>query len=497
MTTQGHSQLLHHIGGEWTAGHGGGSAPNVSPADTRQQLGTFVQGDQTDVDAAVAAAKAALPGWRAVPAPKRGAIMGRAAVLMAERTEELARALSLEEGKLLSESRGEVQKSINVLEFMAGEGRRLNGETVPSEMPSTFAYTARAPLGVVGVITPWNFPVCIPVWKIAPALLCGNTVVFKPASLTPWTADLVTRIFLDAGVHPGALNLVYGSGSKVGQRLVTHPDVVALSFTGSTEVGTRLYADAAPLLKKVQCEMGGKNPVIVLEDADLELAAAGTVMGAFGSTGQRCTATSRAIVMEGVADRFVELVLKQARDIAPGDPLTASSQMGPAVDEGQFKTDLSYVEIGKKEGAKLLCGGERCSDDARKHGFFMTPAVFDHVKPGSRLAQEEVFGPVLSVIRVKDFDEAVEVANSVRYGLTSSIYTQNIARCMQYAERIETGMLHVNSPTVGGEAHLPFGGTKATGVGAREMGKTAIEFYSEWRTVYIDYTGQKRTGNLY
>ncbi len=497
MTVTNHKHLQMFIGGAWTNGRGTKTANNINPANTTQVLGTVAQGTLDDVEDAVTAAKKAYPGWKATPAPKRGQVLFRARELMLERQEMLARALSMEEGKLLGESRGELQRALNVLEFTAGEGRRLNGETAPSELPNTFIYTARAPLGVVGIVTPWNFPVAIPIWKLAPALLCGNAVIFKPASLTPWTANIITEIFKDAGLPPGVLNLVYGSGSTVGQRIVTHPDIVALSFTGSNEVGTRLYADAAPLLKKVQCEMGGKNPVIVLEDADIELAALGTVQGAFGSTGQRCTATSRAVVVESVADRFVERVVHHTKTIKVGDPLTEGVGMGPAVDEGQFKTDLEYVEIGKKEGATLLCGGERPTDAALKNGFFMTPAVFDHVKPHSRLGQEEVFGPVLSIVRVKDFEEAVEVANSVRFGLTSSIYTNNIARSLQYADRVETGMLHVNSPTVGGEAHVPFGGAKATGIGQREMGKTAIDFYSEWRTVYVDYTGQKRQGNLY
>jgi acyl-CoA reductase-like NAD-dependent aldehyde dehydrogenase len=494
---QGHGHLQHFIGGQWTPGRGTRVTQNINPANHTQVLGTVAVGTVEDVEDAVAAAKKAHKAWRATPAPKRGLVLLKARQLMEERANDIARALAMEEGKLFTEAKGELQRAINVLEFMAGEGRRFNGETVPSELPNTFVYTARAPVGVVGIVTPWNFPVAIPVWKLAPALLCGNGVVFKPASLTPWTATLICKVFEDAGLPPGVLNMVYGGGSTVGQRMVTHPDIVALSFTGSNEVGTRLYADAAPLLKKVQCEMGGKNPVIVLEDADIELAALGTVQGAFGSTGQRCTATSRVVVVESVADKLVERMLHHTRAIRVGDPLKDGVGMGPAVDEGQLKTDFEYVELGQKEGAKLLCGGDRPSDPELKNGYFITPAIFDHVKPNSRLAQEEVFGPVLSVQRVKDWEEAVEVANNVRFGLTSSIYTNNIARCLQYADQIETGMLHVNSPTVGGEAHLPFGGAKATGVGQREMGKTAIDFYSEWRTVYVDYTGQKRAGNLY
>jgi aldehyde dehydrogenase (NAD+) len=497
VSTKTHKNLLHFIGGEWTGGQATRSSPNVNPANIDHELGTFVLGTAADVDAAVLAAKSALPAWRAMPAPKRGSILFTAVRIMEQRAEELSCALSLEEGKLVSEARGEVQKAINVLEFVAGEGRRLCGDAAPSELANTFAYTFRAPLGVVGIVTPWNFPVCIPVWKIAPALLCGNAVVFKPASLTPWTAALLVEMFHEAGVPRGVLNLVYGGGGTVGQRIVMHPDIPALSFTGSTEVGTRLYADAAPLLKKVQCEMGGKNAVIVLNDAQLELAAQGIVQGAFGSTGQRCTATSRVVVEEGVADRLVERVLHYTKLINVGDPFDPHANMGPAVDNHQLDTNLKYIDIAKTEGARLLCGGDRPSTPQLRQGHFVLPTVFDHVTPSMRLAQEEVFGPVLAVLRVKDFNEAISVANGVRYGLTSSIYTENIARLFQYADRIETGMLHVNNPTVGGEAHLPFGGTKATGVGQREMGKTAIDFYSEWRTVYVDYTGQKRQGNLY
>ena len=317
-------------------------------------------------------------------------------------------------------------------------------------------------------------------------MICGNTVVLKPASITPWTAKIIAEIFVSAGIPKGVLNVVFGPGSSVGQTLVTHPDVKAISFTGSNDVGRKLYADGAQRLKKVQCEMGGKNPVIVLEDADLELAATATVQGAFGSTGQRCTATSRAIVVSSVAAEFTRLVVEKARALKVGE------HMGPCVDEGQFRTVMSYLEIGKRE-AKLAVGGEQVGDK----GFFVAPTIFTGVKPEMRIAQEEVFGPVLAVIEVKDFEEAMKVANGVKFGLTSSIFTRDVTRVFQYLEHIETGITHVNSPTVGGEAQLPFGGMKATGVGAREMGRTAIDFYSEWKTVYVDYTGAKRTTNIY
>ncbi len=497
MATPSHDLLLNYIDGEWAPSASGRTTSNVNPADTREVLGPCTKSTKEDTLRAIAAAKKAQHSWRRTPAPVRGRVIQEATRLMIERKEALSRALCLEEGKTLAESRGEVQKSINVLEFMTGESRRLNGQTIPSEMPKTFAYTVRSPLGVVGCITPWNFPVCIPVWKIAPALLTGNAVIFKPATITPWTAQLVTEIFADAGLPKGVLNLVFGSGGEVGNTIVESPDVAALSFTGSNEIGTKLYEMGARSLKKVQCEMGGKNPLIVLDDADLELAAIATAQGAFGSTGQRCTATSRAIVQEGVADRFVEMVVEHAKKLRLGAGIADGTDMGPSVDEGQMRTVLGYHDVAKSEGATLCCGGGRAEDGALAHGYFTTPTVYDHVNYRSRLAQEEIFGPVLSVIRVKDWAEAIEAANSVEYGLTSSLFTRDVAKAMEYVDEIETGMLHVNSPTVGGEAQLPFGGMKATGVGQREMGPTAIDFFTEWKTVYIDYTGAKRDSKIY
>ena len=486
-----HELIANFIHGEWVKPKSGKTVKNINPA-TEESLGEVVVSGREETEAAIAAAKAALPAWRATPAPRRGEILQRAAVEMTRRKDELARALTLEEGKTLSESAGEVQKAINNLEFQAGEGRRLNGETVPSELPSTFCWTQREPLGVVGLVTPWNFPVAIPAWKTAPALVCGNTVVLKPASITPWTAKILAEILHAAGVPKGVFNVVFGPGSSVGDTIVSHPDVRAISFTGSNDVGCKLYAQAAALRKKVLCEMGGKNPLIVLEDADLELAATATVQGAFGSTGQRCTATSRAIVAKPVVEAFTRLVVEKARSLRVGDGAQAGTHVGPCVDDHQFKSVMSYLEIGKRE-AKLALGGERVGE----RGFFVAPTVFTGVKRDMRIAQEEVFGPVLAVLEASTFDEAIEIANDVRYGLTSSIFTRDVGRVFSYLERIESGMTHVNSPTVGGEAQLPFGGTKDTGIGGREMGRTAVEFFSEWKTVYVDYTGTKRTTNVY
>lgn len=493
-----HDLLLNHVNGEWQPAKSGKTLDNVNPADHRQVLGQVVASDADDMNAGIAAAKAAFDEWRRVPAPKRGQIVAKATELMAARKEELARALTAEEGKNLNEARGEVQKSINVMEFMVDESRRMNGTTVPSEMPKTFAYTVRAPLGVVGLITPWNFPVCIPAWKIAPALVAGNTIVFKPSEITPWTANIVSEIFLQAGLPKGVLNVVHGRGEDIGPTMVNHPDVAAISFTGSNAVGTRVYGEAALKLKKVQCEMGGKNPLIVLDDADLDLAAAATASGAFGSTGQRCTATSRAIVVDSVADAFVEKLLEHAKKVVPGNGLENHGAMGPSISEEQMNKVLAYHRVAEEEGAKRLIGtGERLTEGDLAHGWFTGPTIYDHVKGDSRLATEEIFGPVLSVVRVKDWQEAIAVANAVPYGLSSSLYTNNVARALEYVDEVETGMLHLNSPTVGGEAQLPFGGVKATGVGQREMGQTAIDFFTEWKTVYLDYTGAKREGNLY
>jgi acyl-CoA reductase-like NAD-dependent aldehyde dehydrogenase len=491
----GHELIRNFINGEWIDARSGRTAPNINPANS-ESLGEVVVSGREETEAAVAAAKAAFPSWKKVPAPKRGEIVARAADLFIARKEELALALTLEEGKTLNESRGEVQRSINVLQFISGEGRRLTGETVPSELPATFCYTRREPLGVVGVITPWNFPLAIPTWKIAPALVCGNTVVFKPASITPWTARLIVEIFTAAGVPRGVLNCVFGPGSSVGDVIVNHPDVAALTFTGSNEIGTRLYTDGAKTLKKVQCEMGGKNPIIILEDADLELAAVATVQGAFGSTGQRCTATSRAIVVEKVADRFTQLVAEKTRALIVGDGTRPDVQVGPAVDKKQYETDLHYIDVGRSEATLVTGGGPLTGGDLAR-GLFVAPTIFSHVTRNMRIAQEEVFGPVLSIITVEDFDEALSVANDVKYGLSSSLFTYDMSRVFQYLDRIDTGITHVNSGTVGGEAHLPFGGMKATGLGGREMGSTAIEFFSEWKTVYIDYTGAARTTNIY
>jgi aldehyde dehydrogenase (NAD+) len=485
------------INGEWVESVSSRTIENINPADTTDVLGTIRQATRDEARSAVEAASEAFNEWRRTPAPTRGRIVGRAARLMEEHKEELAQLLTREEGKTISESRGELQRSINVAEFCAGESRRLNGETIQSELPSNFAYTIKQPLGVVACVTPWNFPVAIPVWKIAPALVAGNAVVFKPASLTPATAVRIVEIFEEAGIPKGVLNLILGSGSDAGDEIINHPAVKAVSFTGSNEVGIRLYEQVSRRGAKVQCEMGGKNPVIVLEDADLELAVESTAQGAFGSSGQRCTATSRAVVVQDIADRFVEALVKRADSMIIGKGSDPATEMGPSVDEGQFKTVLQYIDIGREDGAELKCGGVRAEGDGLDKGYFVRPAVFDRVTHDMRIAREEIFGPVLSVLRVKDFDEAMQVANDSEYGLSSSIFTNDATRIFRFVDEIETGMTHINSPTTGGEAHIPFGGIKGTGIGDREQGSTALDFYTDLKVVYVDYTGRKREGNLY
>ncbi|MGB9402294.1 MAG: aldehyde dehydrogenase family protein [Candidatus Acidiferrales bacterium] len=484
------------VNGKWVESKSAKVVERPNPANTEDIVARIPLSTRSEMQEAIAAAKAAYPAWRDTPAPNRGKILFKATQIMQEQKADLARLLTREEGKSLKDALGEVQRAINIIEFMAGEARRLNGETLASELPKNFAYTIRQPLGIVGVITPWNFPVAIPVWKIAPALVCGNTVVFKPATITPLTAMRITEIFAQAGLPAGVLNLVMGSGRDAGDELVQSPHVHGLSFTGSNEVGSQLYACGAQRLKKIQCEMGGKNPVVVLADADLELAMESTLAGAFASTGQRCTATSRVVIEEKIADQFLAALVERARNYAVGDGLEPGIDMGPCVDENQMNTVLKYIDIGKKE-AKLLCGGERLSGPKYDKGWFVSPTIFDHVRPESPLSQEEIFGPVLSVVRVKNFDEALEVANSVRFGLSSSIYSTDSNKIFEFVEKIETGMTHVNSPTVGGEAHVPFGGAKDSSVGPREVGHAAIDFYTETKIVYIDYTGRERESSIY
>ncbi len=485
------------IGGQWVAPATGEYAPNRSPANVDDVVGHYPLSSKKDVEAAVGAAKDAFPGWSGTPGPARGRVLAKAVDLCRARIEDLARMLCREEGKTLAESRGEIQKGIALLEFYAGEGFRTHGKTLPSETRSQLTYTLRQPLGVVALITPWNFPFAIPVWKSAPALVTGNAVVLKPASGTPGTATLFAQILHDAGLPKGVFNLVTGPGGAVGNALVDHPEVKAVSFTGSNAIGLALNERAARRGIRVTAEMGGKNPVVVLDDADLALATTGILQGAYGSTGQRCTATSRVVVQRGMAPALIAALVAGANRLKVGNGLEDGVEMGPAVDEGQLKTDLDYIRIAQDEGCKLAAGGARLTGGAFDKGFFVQPTVFTGVKPGMRLHQEEVFGPVIAVVEVGDFEEALAAANHVEFGLSASIYTRDVNAAMKFVDRAEVGMVHVNNPTVGGEAQLPFGGWKSTGVGEREMAEEGAEFFTQLKTVFFDYTGQARVSKSY
>src|SRR3989454_2133056 len=485
------------VGGAWVAPSTDKYDPCVNPADTREVLGHFPRSGPADAKAAVDAATKAFEGWAATPGPERGRVLGRAHAILKSKVDLLAEALCREEGKIFTEAKGEVLRALNILEFYAGEGFRQHGKTLPSEIPNTLCLTLRQPVGPVALITPWNFPFAIPVWKTAPALVAGCTAVLKPASLTPICAHLLPEAFLKAGLPPGVLNLVTGPGSAVGNALVEDPRIRAVSFTGSNEVGIALYQRAARRGVKVTLEMGGKNPVVVLDDADVDLAAEGIAQGAFGSTGQRCTATSRVVATSGVIGKLTEALVAQARAIKGGDRRKPGVQMGPAVDASQLRTDLTAIETARKEGARLLCGGEQLRSSEHEHGFFVAPTIFDRVEPGTQLAREEVFGPVLAVQAARDAGQAVELANDVQYGLTASIYTSDFGTAMRFVEKAEVGMVHVNQPTVGGEAQLPFGGIKATGVGEKEMAQEGANFFTHLKTVFLDYTGTKRTTSIY
>ena len=482
-----------YIGGQWTSSESGRTYPITSPASNDTVLGEFQTSTPDDARRAVAAAQEALEGWANTPAPVRAQTLYRALDIMGRRSEELARTITLEEGKPLADARGEVRRAMNIIEYAAGEGRRMFGYTTPSELPNTVAYTVRRPLGVVAIITPWNFPIAIPAWKMAPALICGNTLVFKPASLTPFSAVKLVEIFEEAGLPSGVLNLITGPGGSVGNALVESPEVRGISFTGSTEIGTGIYAAGAQRLKKVQCEMGGKNAVILLADADLDKALGGIVQGAFGSTGQRCTATSRVIVEEGVYDTFMAQLLERTGQLKIGDGLDEDTDISPLSSQSQLDTVMNYIGIGAEEGAHLAYGGHALSGGEFDRGYYVEPTIFTDVTPDMRIAQEEIFGPVLTVFKAKDLDDAVQISNNVQFGLSSSVYTRDLPLAYRYINTVEAGMVHVNAPTLGGEVHLPFGGLKASGIGQREQGVEAVDFFSEVITVYIDYADTPRT----
>lgn len=477
-----------YINGKWFHPKSKTIIQNINPADPKNIISEFPGATSVDVKNALDAAQKAFPMWKNTPLPERGRVLWRAAEIARRRKDEIARMMTLEEGKTIKESRGEVLKGIALLEYYSGEGFRMGGKTSPAEAPGVFAYTIRRPLGVVALITPFNFPWANPCWKCAPAIVTGNTVVLKPSELTPGTASLLVEIFEEAGLPPGVLNMLVGLGKDVGDALVQGEPVKAISFTGSNAVGTSIYVKAAALGKKVTCEMGGKNAAVVMADADLEQAAVSIIGAAFGSTGQRCTATSRVVVQSQVHDALVEILIDKAKKLKIGNGLDESVDMGPAVTDIQLKKDFEYIDIAKKEKAKLVCGGKK--PPHLKAGYYIEPTIFDGVKPNMRIFQEEVFGPVLSVATAKNFEEAIKFANGVQFGLSTSFFSKDINKIMPYIEDIEAGMIHINEPSIGGEAQLPFGGTKATGIGDREMADEGLNFFTETKTVFINHSGK-------
>ncbi len=483
------------IGGEWVDALGGDTFDSLSPA-TGERIGTFPRSGPEDVDRAVAAAKEAYASWRLVPAPKRGEIVFRFAALVAEHKQELAELMTREMGKVIAEAGGDVQEAIDMSYYMAGEGRRLHGQTTPSELPDKFNMSVRMPIGVVGVITPWNFPIAIPSWKIVPALVCGNTVVFKPANDTPALGERFVELLAEAGVPAGVVNVVHGFGREVGDRIVRHPDVPVVTLTGSRETGVAVLKAAADHLKHVHVELGGKNGIIVMEDADLDLAAEGILWSAFGTSGQRCTAASRVIVHERVYDDLAERLVSAAERMRLGPGWEPDTDVGPVINRAALDKIHSYTEIGKDEGARLLTGGEVATGNGLDRGFFYRPTIFGEVEPQMQIAQEEIFGPTTALIRVRDFDEAIRVANGIRYGLSSAIFTGDVNRAFRAMRDLEAGITYVNAGTIGAEVHLPFGGTKDTGNGHREAGQAALDVFTEWKSIYVDYSGRLQKAQI-
>ena len=483
------------IGGEWLPAQSGKTFFNLNPADRADVVGSFPASSAEDVDLAVAAAKKAFETWRLVPAPKRAEILQRAGYLLSVRKEQYAREMTREMGKVLAETRGDVQEAIDEAFYVAGEGRRLFGQTTPSELQNKFAMSVRMPLGVVGLIAPWNFPMAIPSWKLLPALVSGNTCVIKPAEDTPLSTYNLVQTLMDAGLPPGVVNIVCGYGPEAGAPLVEHADVRAISFTGSSEVGSLVAQRAAATFKPVSLEMGGKNAQIVLDDANLELALEGALWGGFGTTGQRCTATSRILLQKGIAAKFTAEFVARAQKLTVGNGLDEGVEVGPQVNKSQIETSTQYVEIALAEGAKLLTGGHALTEVIYAGGTFFAPTIFGGVTPTMRIAREEVFGPVVSLIEFDTFEEAIEIANSIDYGLSTSIYTRDVNRAFTAIRDLEAGITYINAPTIGAEVHLPFGGVKQTGNGHRE-GNGAIDFYTTWKSVYIDYSDKLQRAQI-
>ena len=484
------------IAGEWVAPTTGAYFENRNPADWNEVIGCFPRSGPDDVTRAVAAAQRGFARWSQTPAPIRGDVLHRVGDLLVQRKDEIARAMTREMGKVLAETRGDVQEGIDTAYYAHTEGRRLFGRTVPSELRNKWAMSYRRPIGVAGLITPFNFPLAIPTWKMFPALLCGNAVIFKPAEDVPLTAHLLVEVLLEAGLPPDVVQLVHGEGSVVGRAIVEHPDISVISFTGSTETGSSIGATCGRMHKRLSLEMGGKNAMIVMDDADLDLALEGVLWGAFGTTGQRCTATSRLIVHANVHDRFVQLLCDRADKLRLGPGLEETTEVGPLINEDARKKVEYYVGVGEEEGARRLIGGARPSDKRLERGWFYRPTVLAGVRPGMRVEQEEIFGPVLAVIKVDSLTDAIRVNNDVRYGLSSSLYTRDVNAAFRAMTELDNGITYVNAPTIGAEAHLPFGGVKQTGNGHREGGWEVYDFYSETKVVYVDFSGRLQRAQI-
>ena len=495
VATTGTKKFQNYVGGEWVDAAGGETFESLVPA-TGDAIGEFPRSTPEDVDRAVAAAKDAYEGWRLTPAPKRAEVLYRFANLLVEHKDHLADLMSREMGKVMVEAAGDVQEAIDMTLYMAGEGRRMFGQTTPSELPNKFQMSVRMPIGVVGVITPWNFPIAIPSWKIAPALVCGNTVVFKPAEDTPLLAERFVELLEESGLPPGVVNVVHGFGEEVGEAIVKHPDVPVITFTGSRETGVRVTHTAADQLKLVHLELGGKNAIVVMDDADLELAVDGIVWSAFGTSGQRCTAASRIVVHDQVYDELQQRLVAAAERMQLGPGWEPDTDLGPVINRASIEKIHAYTEIGKDEGATLLTGGEVATGNGLDKGFYYRPTIFGDVDPGMRIAQEEIFGPTTALIRVKDFDEAARAVNGVKYGLSSAIFTQDVNRAFRAMRDLNTGITYVNAGTTGAEVHLPFGGTKDTGNGHREAGQAALDVFTEWKAIYVDYSGKLQRAQI-
>ena len=495
MALTGTKIFQNYIGGEWVDAASGETFESVNPA-TGDTIGVFPRSSAEDVDRAVEAAKASFEEWRLVPAPKRGEILYRFANLLIEEKDDLTDLMTREMGKVKAEAGGDVQEAIDMSLYMAGEGRRLFGQTTPSELRDKFNMSVRMPIGVVGAITPWNFPIAIPSWKIAPALVCGNTIVFKPATDTPLLGERFVELLAEAGVPPGVVNIVHGGGGEVGDRLVRHPDVRVITLTGSRETGVEVMRNAADGLKHVHLELGGKNAIIVMDDADLDLAVDGILWSAFGTSGQRCTAASRVIAHGRLYDELQSKLVSQAEAMQLGPGWEDDTDVGPVINRAALEKIHSYTQIGQGEGARLLTGGEVATENGLDKGFFYRPTIFADVDPEMRIAQEEIFGPTTALIRSGDIDEAIRIANGIKYGLSSSIFTRDVNKAFRAMRDLQAGITYVNAGTIGAEVHLPFGGTKDTGNGHREAGQAALDVFTEWKSIYVDYSGKLQKAQI-